>query len=88
MRRVYAAPAERRYNMTNSSIGPYMPQITIRSGELDETGCKETLTEYLCDWPDCPNVAVHVVGIVRELRLISVMCDEHAARIRRGNRKG
>jgi hypothetical protein len=62
-----------------------MPQVIIKSGERDQTGHEEILTEYLCDWPDCPNVAVHVIGIIRELRQMSAMCDEHAALIRRGN---
>ena len=42
---------------------------------------KGLLREYLCDWPDCPEVAVHAVGIIRELRAITVMCAEHAAHI-------
>lgn len=54
-----------------------MPQITIRT-IVD--GREETLSEYLCDWPDCPDVAVHVVGVVRELRIRAAMCAEHAAR--------
>ena len=46
-------------------------------------GREESLSEYLCDWPDCPNVAVEVVGVVRELRIRAVMCAEHAARLAR-----
>jgi hypothetical protein len=53
-----------------------MPQVTVRTTFND---CEESLTEYLCDWPDCPNVAVHIVGFVRELRIRTAMCDEHAA---------
>jgi hypothetical protein len=52
-----------------------VPQITLRT-VVD--GREESLTEYFCDWPDCPNVAVHVVGVVRELRLRAAMCAEHA----------
>ena len=60
-----------------------MPQVTIRT---IVNGREEILTEFLCDWPDCPNVAVHVIGVVRELRIGSAMCAEHAARIaNRGN---
>ena len=55
-----------------------VPQVTIRT---TLNGREETLTEYLCDWPDCPEVAVHAVGIIRELRAITVMCAEHAAHI-------
>jgi hypothetical protein len=39
------------------------------------------LTEYLCDWPDCPNVAEHVIGAIRELRAFSAVCKTHAALI-------
>jgi hypothetical protein len=55
-----------------------VPQITIRT---TFEGKEETLSEYICDWPDCPNVAVHVVGFVRELRLRTAVCAEHAARL-------
>ena len=55
-----------------------MPQVTIRT-TID--GREETLTEYLCDWSDCPNVAVGVLGVVRELRLRAAVCAEHAALI-------
>ena len=57
-----------------------MPSVTIRTSQTDD-GPEETLTEYLCDWPDCPNVATQVVGTIRELRLFSAVCDEHAKRI-------
>jgi hypothetical protein len=60
-----------------------MPLVTIRTGMIAPNGQEEVLTEYLCDWPDCPNVAQHVAGVVRELGLASVMCDEHAARLRK-----
>ena len=54
-----------------------MPQITIRT---DIDGREETISEYICDWPDCPQVAVHVVGVVAALRVRAAMCAEHAAR--------
>jgi hypothetical protein len=44
-------------------------------------GREEVLTEYLCDWPDCPNVAVEVIGVVRSLRLRAAVCSDHAALI-------
>jgi len=53
-----------------------VPQVTIRT-IVD--GREETISEYMCDWSDCPNVAVTVVGVVRELRLRTVLCAEHAA---------
>jgi hypothetical protein len=58
-----------------------MPQITIRT---DVDGREETVSEYICDWPDCPNVAIHVVGVVRGLRVRAAMCAEHAARFASG----
>jgi hypothetical protein len=48
---------------------------------IASNGQEEVLTEYLCDWPDCANVAEHVAGVVRELALVSVVCQEHAALI-------
>jgi len=55
-----------------------VPQVIIRT-TVD--GREETLSEYLCDWPDCPSVAVEIVGVVRELRIRVVMCARHAARV-------
>ncbi|HKF66536.1 MAG TPA: hypothetical protein VKB36_08405 [Vicinamibacterales bacterium] len=56
-----------------------MPQVTIRT---TVSGREEAVSEYLCDWPDCPNVATELIGVVRDLRLRSAMCAEHAARVR------
>jgi hypothetical protein len=56
-----------------------MPRVTIRTGILAPDGREEELSEYLCDWPDCPNIATEVVGCVREFGLSTVMCHEHAA---------
>ena len=61
-----------------------MPSVTIRTTD-STTNKEETLTEYLCDWPNCPNVAVQVVGVVRELRLRAAMCAEHAAGLTKRN---
>jgi len=55
-----------------------MPQVTIRT-VID--GREETMSEYLCDWPECPNVATVVVAVVRELRVRTAMCAEHAAQL-------
>jgi len=60
-----------------------MPVVTIRT-VVD--GREETLTERLCDWPDCPNVAVEVIGVVRELKLATAYCAEHAVQIRKRGR--
>jgi len=60
-----------------------MPVVTIRT-VVD--GREETLTEHVCDWPDCPNVAVEVIGFVRELKLATAYCAEHAVQIRKRGR--
>jgi hypothetical protein len=53
-----------------------MPRVTLRMETAD--GREETLTEYICDWPDCPNVAEHVLGVARALRSFTVVCAPHA----------
>ena len=57
-----------------------MPQVTIRT-ILD--GREESISEYFCDWPDCPNVAAHLVEVVREWRMRTALCGgtQRAARI-------
>jgi hypothetical protein len=59
-----------------------VPRVTIKTGIISANGQEEVLTDYICDWPDCPNVAEHVAGVVRELRLVAVVCEEHAAMLR------
>jgi hypothetical protein len=58
-----------------------MPQVTMKTGFATADGQDEELTEYLCDWSDCPNIATEVVGCVREFGLSTVVCHEHAARL-------
>ena len=54
-----------------------MPRVTLRC--TSSPNCEEeTLSEYICDWPDCPKLAVHVLGVVRELRAFVAVCPEHA----------
>ena len=57
-----------------------MPQVTIKSGMRAMDGHEEKLTEYLCDWPGCPNIATEVLGCVKELGVVSALCKEHAAK--------
>jgi hypothetical protein len=40
------------------------------------------LTDYLCDWPGCANVAVHVLGCVKEIASVAAVCEEHLATIK------
>jgi hypothetical protein len=56
-----------------------MPAVTLRTTRAD--GKEETLTEYICDWPDCPNIAEHFLGVLREIRAVSALCPAHAAMI-------
>jgi hypothetical protein len=56
-----------------------MPRVTLKTGIAAPDGREEELSEYLCDWPDCPNIATHVLGCIREFGLSAVVCDHHAA---------
>jgi len=55
-----------------------MARVVIRSGLLRPDGRQEELAEFLCDWPDCPNIATHVLGCIKELGLATAVCDKHA----------
>ena len=55
-----------------------MPRVTIRA-EFD--GQEETMSEYICDFADCPNIAVEVLGVVPGLRVRAAVCADHAAQI-------
>lgn len=55
-----------------------MPRVTIKSGIVAPDGREEELSDYFCDWPDCPNVATHVLGCIREFGLSAIVCDHHA----------
>ena len=39
-----------------------VPRIIIKTGRAGPDGREEELTEYICDTPGCPNVAIHVLG--------------------------
>ena len=56
-----------------------MPRVTIKTGIAAPDGREEELSEYLCDWPGCPNIATQVLGCIREFGLSAVVCDHHAA---------
>jgi len=55
-----------------------MPQVTIKTGIAGPDGHEEEISEYLCDWPGCPNIAAHVLGCVKELGLAVAVCEQHA----------
>jgi hypothetical protein len=72
---------ERATGNCRAEVGNVMPQVTIKTGFSASNGREEVLAEYLCDWPDCPNIAVHVLGCVKEIGAVAAVCDEHAAAI-------
>jgi hypothetical protein len=55
-----------------------MPQVTIKTGFKDPNGHEEQLTEYICDHPNCPNIATRVLGGHVGLRVIAAVCEAHA----------
>jgi hypothetical protein len=55
-----------------------VPRVTIPTGFIGPDGREEKLSEYLCDHPDCPNIAVHVLGVAPGLQLSFAVCPEHA----------
>jgi len=61
-----------------------VPRVTLRIEATDHE--ETTLTAYICDMPDCPNVAEHVIGVVRELRAYVAVCDAHKRLL--GEKKG
>jgi hypothetical protein len=61
-----------------------MATVTLRLQRSDAPGDEERLIAYMCDWPDCPNIAVQVIGVVRELGMPCAMCEEHAQMVKGG----
>jgi hypothetical protein len=60
-----------------------MSRVTIKTGLTAPDGSEEKLTEYLCDYPNCPNFATRVIGCLVELRLMAAVCEAHASMLRR-----
>jgi len=61
-----------------------MLSVTVKTGLIGPDGQEEKLTEYLCDSPNCPNIATQMMGCVKEIRLCIALCDEHATQMRHG----
>ena len=55
-----------------------MPRVTIPTGIFGPDGREEELSEFLCDAPDCPNIATEAIGCLREFGQSAMMCAEHA----------
>jgi hypothetical protein len=45
------------------------------------------LTEYICDMPDCPNPAEHVLGFSRELGGFAAVCAPHRRMLGEENKR-
>jgi hypothetical protein len=58
-----------------------MSRVTIKTGLVGPDGREEELTEYMCDYPDCPNIATSVLGCIRDISLMAAVCELHAARV-------
>ena len=63
-----------------------MPQVTIKTGFIGADGREEELNEYMCDQPDCPNIATHALAC-RELMAYAAVCDQHARRVNSEDRR-
>jgi len=57
-----------------------MPLVTLRTVDADNN--EQTLTEYICDWPGCPNVAEVFIGVLADIRAMAAVCKKHAALIK------
>jgi hypothetical protein len=53
-----------------------MPRVQIKTGLTDSDGKEEVLSEYICDQADCPNIAIHILGVIVELRQFAAVCDD------------
>ena len=42
-----------------------MPRVTIRTGFIGADGREEELSDFVCDVPDCPNIATEIGGFCR-----------------------
>jgi len=65
-------------NNNDAVRGFLIPAVTIKTGLRTPDGREEALTEYLCDHPNCPNIATQSLGCVREVGALAAVCDEHA----------
>jgi hypothetical protein len=64
-----------------------VPYVILRNGTIRPDGSEDILAEYLCDFPNCPNTAEHVAGVIRDLGAGFVVCAEHAAALQRRKRE-
>jgi hypothetical protein len=57
-----------------------MPWVIAEPGVGGPRSYREGVTKYLCDEPDCLNVAEHFVGCAKEVAACVAYCKEHAGR--------
>jgi hypothetical protein len=81
------APLDRLLNPYTSEV-LLMPRVAIRTGFVAPDGREEQLAEFMCDATGCPNIATSVAGFVREIGGAVVLCDEHAAALKRQPKGG
>jgi hypothetical protein len=62
-----------------------MPRVTLRIETADHKEVK--VTEYICDVPDCPNQAEHVLGFSRELGGFAAVCAPHRRTLGEKNKR-
>ena len=62
-----------------------MPRVTLPTENADRK--EVSVTEYICDMTDCPNVAEHVLGFSRELGGFVAVCAPHKRMLDEKNRR-
>ena len=62
-----------------------MPRVTLRTETADRT--EVSVTEYICDMADCPNVAEHVLGFSRALGGFVAVCAPHKRMLDERNKR-
>jgi hypothetical protein len=65
-------------NKATGLEGLPIPLVTIKTGIKTPDGHEEILSEYLCDYPGCPQIATRMLGCVVEIGAFAVVCEEHA----------
>lgn len=58
-----------------------MARVTIKTGLMTPDGREEELTAYLCDYPECPNIATHILGPLGDIDLMVAVCELHASEL-------
>jgi hypothetical protein len=70
------------HSQNSNTEGPFIPQVTIKTGITTADGHEEQISEYFCDWPECANVATQVLGYATEIGVCAAVCDDHTPKPR------